>query len=158
RPSPPRSESATATTSSVSTATRIWGRCCEARRSRRFASASPRSRGRAEARPSAPAGRLAGGGGDLAGFHQLLETEQVLAHLQRRLLAQQPGRPRADLAQRRVVLEADVDLGAPAARRGPEVDAAGRADLGAFQRPPGDQVAGAIVDDLGVPLDAMAQR
>src|SRR5262245_28773903 len=95
-------------------------------------------------------------GGDLARLHLPLEPAQVLTHLDVRLLAEQPGQGGADLPAGRVVLQANVDLGAAPAGGRPEVDAAGRVHVRAGERPPGDQLVFALVDDLSVPLDAAA--
>ena len=91
--------------------------------------------------------------GDLARLHELLEAPQILADHLRRLMAEQPGDGRADLAGRRVVLQAHVHLGASSTEGGLEAHRSGADDVRALERPPGDQLAGNLVDDLGVPLD-----
>src|SRR5437660_3455 len=89
-----------------------------------------------------PAGRPAVDGGDLAGLHQLLQPPQILLDLPGRVLAEQLGDQRPDLAGGRLVLQLDADLGPAAARGGGEVDRAGGRHLRAGQRAPADQAVG----------------
>jgi len=58
----------------------------------------------------------------------------------------------------RVVVKADVDLGAPVAGRRDEPGASGVVDLRPVDGTPGDQTVRTILDDLGVPLDVGPRR
>src|SRR5215208_2067048 len=93
---------------------------------------------------------------DLAGLDGLLEAAEVLAHLHVRLLAEHLRDQRAEPAGRRLVLEHDLQLGAAAAGRRPEVDRSGVRHGGVVDRLPRQQLAGDLVDDLRLPLHRLA--
>ena len=102
----------------------------------------------------------AGAVGDrnLSRLEQLLEAAQVVADLLFGLFAEQPGDAAAEAAGGRLVFEAHAHLGAARARRGLELDRAAVLNLRSFDRPPRDQLALAIRDDLGVPFDGRTGR
>ena len=64
----------------------------------------------------------------------------------------------AGAARRRGVADLHPHLGAAAARTAREPHLAGIVDVGAFERAPGDQLVGPLLDDLGVPLDRGPKR
>src|SRR5690606_27603633 len=96
---------------------------------------------------------LALDGRDLAGLDELLEALQVLPYLLARLLPEQPGHRLAEHASWRVVLEVHAQLCALIGGRTVELDPALVRDLGAFHRPPRDDLAGHVLDYRRLPLD-----
>jgi hypothetical protein len=62
----------------------------------------------------------------------------------------------AGLAAWRVALQRDLDVGPAAAVVEP--DGAGVTNVGVAQALPGDALVGDVLDDLGVPLDRLAER
>ena len=94
---------------------------------------------------------------DLTELHDLLEPPKVARDLDRGLLAQQPGDRRREAAAGHRVVQVYPDLG-PALRRRHELHAAGVGHVSLVEGPPGDQLVGAVLDDLRVPLDGGARR
>ena len=96
--------------------------------------------------------------GDFARFEHLLEFAQIGLDLLARLLTEQARDRRAKLAARRRVVDLDAHLRAAVTWSRREAHAAEVLDLRAWQRAPGDQLVGAILCDLSVPLDASSSR
>src|SRR5215212_7678175 len=111
-----------------------------------------------QASPLRIAPRRPSPGRDLARLHHLLEVAQVLAHLLVRLLAEEARERGADVPQRGVVVQRDVDLRAATARRRAEAHRAGVGDLGTLERAPGDQLVLPLVEDLRLPLHRAPAR
>src|SRR2546428_7128926 len=99
--------------------------------------------GRGEA--PAPACRGPCAGGDLAGFHHLLEAPQILRHLLVGIGAEELGDQRAEQAARRPVQQLDLHDGAAAARRALKAHRAPRLHVRALERSPRDQLVRLVV-------------
>src|SRR6185295_9977494 len=91
-----------------------------------------------------------------AGFHELLEAAQIFSNRLRWLVTEQPRDGGADLTRGRVVLQPHANFRTSPASGALEHHRAGADQLRAGKGAPGDQLAGDLVDDLGVPLDAAA--
>ena len=79
-----------------------------------------------------------GAGGDLAGFHQHLETLEFVSRLDVRLGAEQLGNQSAHIAARRLIGNLGRDDGATIGRRIGEGHEADGVDVGALDRAPAD--------------------
>src|SRR6185436_18603163 len=97
-------------------------------------------------------------GGDLAGFHELLEAPQVAACLNLWLALEQPGDQLADGAGRRVVGDCRGHQRAASAGRIAKVDPATVRHVGPGRGFPADQLVRNILDDHRVPLDCGTRR
>src|SRR5262245_32301999 len=96
--------------------------------------------------------------GDLAGLHDPLEAAEIASDLLGWLLAQQHGDGLAELAGGGIVAQLDAHLSSTLASGGSEAYYASVGNLGVGQGAPGDQLVGAVLDDLGVPLHFRACR
>src|SRR4051812_35671877 len=95
---------------------------------------------------------------DLASLDHLLEAPQVVGDLLARLPAKQGSDRRPNRPERRVIAQVDAYQRPATARRSLEAHRAGGLNLRPWQRAPGDQLIRAVLDDLGVPLEALPAR
>src|SRR4051812_17185124 len=102
------------------------------------------------------AGRRRSIGGDLAGFHQLLEAAEVTARLDRRFALQQLGDAAPDRSAGRIVGHEEPHIGPAARRRVGEFDHARRIDIAALLALPGELRSWDVFDQAVDELDVAA--
>ncbi len=95
---------------------------------------------------------------DLTHLQHLLQPSQVTLHLLARLLAEELGDQRRDLAAGRLILELDDQLSAAVAGRITEADLAAVGHVGVGQCLPRNQLVGPILGGLRIPFHRGAGR